>query len=77
MSIGYLLVSTEPGHAESVLEKLKKIDAVEEAYLSYGTYDIITKIKTDNMDGLKDIVINVRLLPKVRATQTMVVMDEP
>ena len=76
MPIGYLLVSTEPGHAESVLEALEKIDAVEEAYLAYGTYDIIAKIETDNMDKLKDTIIHVRLLGKVRSTQTMVVMGK-
>jgi len=74
MPIGYLLINTETGHMKNVLEALEKIDAVEEAYMLYGTYDIIAKIKIDNMDVLKDIVIRVRLLKKVRQTQTMVVM---
>ena len=76
MAIGYLLISTQTGHAEGVLEALEKIDAVEESYMVYGTYDIIAKIKTDNMDKLKDTIIHVRLLGKVQSTQTMVVMGE-
>ena len=74
MPIGYVLINTETGHMESVLEALEKIDVVEEAYMLYGTYDIIAKINTDDLDKLKKIVIQLRLLDKVRQTQTMVVM---
>jgi DNA-binding Lrp family transcriptional regulator len=74
--ICYCLISTELGHAESVLETLEKIDAVEEGYLVYGTYDIIAKIKTENMEKLKDNIIHARFLDKVRSTQTLVVMSE-
>jgi DNA-binding Lrp family transcriptional regulator len=74
--IGYCLISTETGHAESVLETLKKIDSVEEVYMVYGTYDIIAKIKTENMDELKDNIIHARLLNKVQSTQTLVVMSK-
>lgn len=76
MPMGYVLISTETGHTESVLEALEKIDVVEEAYMVYGTFDIVAKIKTNTMDELKDTIINVRLLGKVRSTQTMVVMGE-
>jgi DNA-binding Lrp family transcriptional regulator len=74
--ICYCLISTEPGHAESVLETLKKIDAVEEAYMVYGTYDIVAKIKTENMGKLKDNIIHARFLNQVQSTQTLVVMSE-
>jgi len=76
MHIGYCLISTEPGHAESVLEALEKIDEVEEAYMAYGNWDIVTKIKADTSDKLRDTIIRVRLLDKVQRTQTMVVMGE-
>jgi len=76
MHVAYLLISTETGHAESVLGELEKIDAVEEAYMVYGTYDIIAKVKADSMDELKDIIIDVRHLGKVQSTQSMVVVGE-
>lgn len=74
MPMGYLLINTETGHTDRVLEELRKMDVVEEAYMLYGTYDIIAKIKTDSMEELTEIVINARLLDKVRQTQTMIVM---
>ena len=76
MPIGYVLISAETGHTEGVLAELEKMDAVEEAYMVYGTFDIVAKIRTDTMDTIKDTIIQVRLLGKVRSTQTMVVMGD-
>jgi DNA-binding Lrp family transcriptional regulator len=77
MPIGYVLINTEAGHMESVLETLKKIDAVEEAYMVYGVYDVVAKVKADTMDKLKEIVTwHVRRLDKVRSTLTMIVIEE-
>ena len=45
---------------ESVLEKLKKIDNVEEAYMVYGTYDICVKVKTKISQKLKRVVRKIR-----------------
>lgn len=76
MPKGYVLVGTEPGHAESVFQALKKIDAVKEAHMVYGTFDIVAKVETEAMDRFKEIIIQVRLLDRVVSTQTMVAMEE-
>ena len=56
---------------------LKKIDAVEEAYMVYGVYDIVAKVKANNMGELKEIVTwHVRRLDKVRSTLTMMAIEE-
>ena len=76
MPIGYVLISTETAYMESVLEALKKIEAVKEAYMVYGVYDVIVEVEADNMDRLKEIVFwQVRRLDKVRSTQTVIVME--
>jgi len=50
---------------------------VEEAYFSYGVYDIITKIKADSMEKLKDMVTRkVRAISRVRSTLTLIMMEE-
>jgi DNA-binding Lrp family transcriptional regulator len=78
MPIAFVLINTETGYMESVVEALKKIDGVEEAYLVYGVYDVVAKIKANSMDKLKEIVTwNVRRLERVRSTLTMIVMEEP
>jgi len=61
---------------ESVLEALKKIDAVKEADMLYGVYDVIAKVEAETMDKLKEIVTwQVRRLDKVQSTQTMMVIE--
>ncbi len=76
MPIGYVLINTETAHMESVLKALKKIDAVKEAYMLYGVYDIVVEVETDNMERLKEIVTyHIRRLDKVRSTLTLIVME--
>jgi Lrp/AsnC family transcriptional regulator for asnA, asnC and gidA len=71
-----VLINTDAGGEDEVMEKLKVINEVTEAYIVYGVYDIVAKIEADNIDKLKDIVTNViRKIPKVRSTLTMIVME--
>lgn len=75
MIIGYVLVNTEPGHVENVLAAMKKIDAVKEADMVYGVFDIIVKVEADTMDKLREIVTwQVRRVDKIRSTQTLIEM---
>jgi len=77
MPIAFVLINTETGSESEVLEALKKIDAVEEAYMVYGVYDVVAKVKDDTMDKLKEIVTwHIRRLDKVRSTLTMIVIEE-
>ena len=77
MPIAFVLINSETGSESEVLAALKKIDAVEEAYLVYGVYDLVAKVKADTMDKLKEIVTwHVRRLDKVRSTLTMIVIEE-
>ena len=77
MPMAYVLITTETGAVNSVLESLKKMDCVKETYLVYGVYDIIATVKAETMDKLREIVTwNLRSLDKVRSTLTMIVVEE-
>jgi len=77
MPMAFVLINTEIGSENEVLGALKKIDAVEEAYMVYGVYDVVAKVKADTMGKLKEIVAwHVRRLDKVRSTTTMMVTEE-
>jgi DNA-binding Lrp family transcriptional regulator len=77
MPMAYVLITTETGAMENVLESLKKIEYVTETYLVYGVYDIIAKVKAETMDKLKEIVTwNLRSLDRVRSTLTMIVVEQ-
>ncbi len=71
-AIAYVLINTEIGAEKEVLEQLKKIPEVEEAYIVYGVYDIIAKINAENIESLKNIIRwKIRTIDKVRSTLTM------
>ncbi len=77
MAMALVLINTETGSEQEVLDELRKIDAVKESYMVYGVYDIVAMVGADTMDKLKDIVTwNVRRLDKVRSTLTMIVIGE-
>jgi DNA-binding Lrp family transcriptional regulator len=77
MPRAFVLINVETGSEEEVVGELRKISGVEEAYFSYGVYDIITKINAPSMEKLKEMVTKkVRALTKVRSTLTLIMMEE-
>ncbi|HEX9262477.1 MAG TPA: Lrp/AsnC ligand binding domain-containing protein [Candidatus Bathyarchaeia archaeon] len=77
MPRAFVLINVESGSEDEALKELKKIEGVEEAYFSYGVYDLITKIKADTMENLKNLVTRrIRSLNKVRSTLTLIMMEE-
>ena len=75
--MAFVLVSVQIGSEREVLEALRKVEGVEEAYVVYGAYDIVVKVKAESMDELREIVTyKIRRLDKVRSTQTMMVYEE-
>jgi DNA-binding Lrp family transcriptional regulator len=76
MKTAFVMINTDLGAEREVLKGLKEIEEVKESHLVYGVYDIITKIETENMQELKDIVaLKVRRLDKVRSTLTFIVIQ--
>jgi DNA-binding Lrp family transcriptional regulator len=76
MPAAIVLVNAEIGSEEEVFNEITKIEGVTEAYVVYGVYDIIAKVEADTMERLKEIVAtNIRKLPKVRSTLTMIIVE--
>jgi DNA-binding Lrp family transcriptional regulator len=60
---------------DDVLDAVKQLPHVMEAYLLYGTYDIIAKVEAPSNATLRDVITHtVRRLENVRATQNLVVI---
>ena len=77
MPMAFVLINTEMGAEQEVLNALRKISDVKEAYFVYGVYDIVAKVESDSMDRLKDVITwNIRRLNKVRSTLTTMVAGE-
>ncbi len=82
MPTAYVLLNSDLGSDESIVNEVKEILAAEskvnyEVQGVYGVYDIIIKISADNADELRSIITNkIRKISKVQSTLTMMVIEE-
>ena len=60
MPLAFVMVNTIPDQMEPVLEKIREIKCVEEAYMLYGVYDILAEVKTETTEELKEIILRIR-----------------
>jgi len=76
MLTAFVLISTDAGAEKEVLEKLKEIPEVTEAYIIYGVYDLVVKVRVERQEDLRDIVTNrLRKMEKIRSTLTMLAVE--
>jgi len=75
MISAYVLIEVEPGLDRNVLEEIRKLDGVSEAYFVMGNYDIIAVIKDTSPSELKQkISKEIRSIKGVRHTYTLPVI---
>jgi len=76
MTMAFVLINAEIGAEEEVVKELMKVEGVEEAYIVYGVYDVVAKVKAENLEKLKETITwRIRRLDKVRSTLTMIVVE--
>ena len=76
MPTGFVFINTEPAHMVEVLQKVRAIQGVEIAEMTYGVYDVVAKVKRDTDSELKEILVNrIRKVENVLATLTMLVIE--
>ncbi|RLE56206.1 MAG: Lrp/AsnC family transcriptional regulator [Candidatus Methanomethylicota archaeon] len=76
MPEAFVLINTQIGGEHEVLRRILKIDEVDQAYLVYGVYDIVAKVKAETMEKLRDAITwKIRKMDKVMSTITMIVIE--
>ncbi len=70
-----MLLNTEIGCERDVLQAVKGVEGVQEAFNLWGVYDIIAHVKADTMDKLNSIVNDRLHLNKVNSKLTVVVTE--
>ncbi len=68
----YMLISVSISTEYDVLEKIKRIKGVEEAYIVYGSWDILVKIEVDQMKDLSKVVTDIRRIEGIELSETLV-----
>ena len=50
MHKGFILLNCDLGAEEYIVDELKQMQNISNAYLTFGAYDVIAEIQTDNQD---------------------------
>jgi DNA-binding Lrp family transcriptional regulator len=71
----FVFITAEPNSSKSTLEDLKKVEGVNEVYLSHGAYDFVVKVSGESLDHLREIVFKqIKNLSSIRSTLTLMVV---
>ena len=75
MVSAYVLINCDLGSEEDVISHLKTIDGVKEVHGTFGAYDIIVKIESDNHETLRDTLTwKIRKMERIRSTLTLMII---
>lgn len=71
----YILINVVLGTEDDIVEDLRKLDVVKEAYVTMGSFDIICRVEVEDTKALRPLVTsNIRSIDGVRQTMTVIVV---
>jgi len=78
MHVGFVLLNCDLGAEEYILEELKQVTEIKNAYVTFGAYDIIAEIHAETQEDFeKTVSMKIRRLSRVVSTMTLnVIKDE-
>lgn len=69
-----LLIGTETGSERNVYSELSKLDEIEFVHELFGSWDIIAKIQTEDVQRMDEFVSDiVRNIPGVNSSATLII----
>lgn len=73
MITAYVLIATTTGEEKAVAEKLQKLKEVELADILYGEWDIILRVKVENLTDLDSFLTQkIRKMKDIKLTSTLI-----
>jgi DNA-binding Lrp family transcriptional regulator len=73
----YVLIANESGTEDSVISNLNRIESVKEAHGTFGSYDILTRLESNDEQKIqKDISNKIRKIQNIRSTLTLSVNEK-
>jgi DNA-binding Lrp family transcriptional regulator len=68
----YVLINCELGSEDAVILELKSIESVVEVHGTFGAYDILAKVESNQVEALRETITwKIRKIPKIRSTLTL------
>lgn len=74
MAIAFVQIVVVPGKAEKIKEELGDLSymscKVEEAYMTYGEFDIVIKVSADSTGNINHFILKIREIEGIKRTVT-------
>ena len=75
MHVGFVLLNL--GAEEYILDELKQVAQIKNAYVTFGAYDIIAEVHAQTQEEFeKTVSMNIRRLSRVVSTMTLNVVSK-
>ena len=72
---GFILLNCDLGAEEYIVDELKHMQDVNNAYLTFGAYDVVAEVQTQNQDEFEKVISSIRKLSRVVSTMTLNVIE--
>ncbi|MCH7940579.1 MAG: Lrp/AsnC ligand binding domain-containing protein [Thaumarchaeota archaeon] len=77
MATAYVLINCDMGYEEQVIEELKHISDVKEVHGTFGAYDMVAKVESDQITTLRETMTwKIRKIDRVRSTLTLMAIED-
>ena len=72
--LAYVLIALDSAKEQQIYEEVKDMEGIKDAHMLFGEWDMVAKLELENPEALSAFVIqNIRSIPGVRLTSTMIV----
>ncbi len=73
MTIAYVLIKSDLGDEQKVIEQLEKLEQVVRIDRTFGDYDMVVKLESENIEKIRETIArNIKKIDKIRSTLTLV-----
>ncbi len=77
MVLAYIMMKMQVGMDDQVISEIKKLEQVEEANATYGSYDLVIKVKFKTIEDLDRFIFDkIRRIKDVNETSSMIVAKQ-
>jgi len=74
MEIAYILIVSETGSEQHVIEKLLMIDEIKDVNRVWGAYDVVAKVVGPTSDAVREIIKEkIRMIDGIKTTVSLTV----
>ena len=77
MATAYVLINCDMGYEEQIIEELKHLSDVKEVHGTYGAYDILAKVESDQITTLRETMTwKIRKIDRIRSTLSLMAIED-